>query len=112
MEVDDPSAVVGEHDEHEEEAEASGGHGEDVDGDQVADMVGGERPPGLRGAGGSPGHEPGNGALGDVDTELQELSVDAGRTPQRIRCGHLSDEGSKLSIDGRAASGGPGGQLG
>jgi hypothetical protein len=45
--------VVGEHDEDEEDAEASGGYGEEVDGDQVADVVGEERPPGLRGAGGA-----------------------------------------------------------
>ena len=32
-EVDDPPAVVGEHDEDEEDAEASGGHGEEVDRD-------------------------------------------------------------------------------
>ena len=51
VEVDDPPAVVGEHDEDEEDAEASGGHGEEVDRDQVADVVGEERPPGLRGLG-------------------------------------------------------------
>jgi len=112
IEVDDPSAVMGEDDEDEEDAEASGGHGEEVDGDQVADMVGEERPPGLRGSGGSPGHEPGNCAFGDFDAELQELSVDAGCTPQRIRCGHFSDEGSDLGIDGRAAAGPAAGQLG
>jgi hypothetical protein len=52
VEVDDAPAVVSEHDEDEENAEASGGHGEEVDRDQVADVVGEERPPGLRGAGG------------------------------------------------------------
>ena len=90
VEVDDPPAVVGEHDEDEEDAEASGGHGEEVDRDQVADMVGEERPPGLRGLGAPLRHEPGDGALGDVDAELQELAVDARRTPQGIRRGHSS----------------------
>ena len=51
VEVDDAPAVVGEHDEDEEDAQAGGGHGEEVDGDQVADVVGEERPPGLRGRG-------------------------------------------------------------
>jgi hypothetical protein len=81
VEVDDPPVVVGEDDEDEQDAEASGGHGEEVDGDQVADMVGEERPSGLRGLGAPLGHEPGDGALGDVDAELQELPVDAKRTP-------------------------------
>jgi hypothetical protein len=40
-------AVVSEHDENEEDAEASGGHGEEVDRDQVVDVVSEERPPGL-----------------------------------------------------------------
>src|SRR5919106_1232030 len=47
VEVDDLPAVVTEHDEDEEDAEASGGHGEEVDRDQVADVVSEERPPGL-----------------------------------------------------------------
>jgi hypothetical protein len=39
------------------------------------------RTPGLRGRGAPLRHEPGDGALGDVEAELQELSVDA-------RCPH------------------------
>jgi hypothetical protein len=48
VEVEDAAAVVGEHDEDEEDAQAGGGHGEEIDGDQVADMVGEKRSPGLR----------------------------------------------------------------
>ena len=44
VEVDDPPAVVSEHDEDEEDAEASGRHGEEIDRDQVLDMVSEERP--------------------------------------------------------------------
>jgi hypothetical protein len=58
------------------------GRGEAVDRDQVADVVGEERPPGLRGLGAALRHEPGDGALGDVEAELQELSVYARGTPQ------------------------------
>jgi hypothetical protein len=48
VEVDDAPAVVSEHDENEEDAEARGGHREEIEGDEIADMVGEERPPGLR----------------------------------------------------------------
>jgi hypothetical protein len=48
VEVDHPPAVVGEDDKDEEDTEASGGHGKEVDGGQVPDVVGEERPPGLR----------------------------------------------------------------
>jgi hypothetical protein len=46
VEVDDSPTVVGEDDKDEEDAEGSGGHGEEVDRDQVADVVTEEGPPG------------------------------------------------------------------
>jgi hypothetical protein len=48
VEVDDAAAMVGEHDEDEEDAEPSGGHREEINRDQVPDVIGQERPPGLR----------------------------------------------------------------
>jgi hypothetical protein len=47
VEVEDTAAVVDEHDEDEEDAQAGGGHGEEIDGHQVAD-IGEKRSPGLR----------------------------------------------------------------
>ena len=110
--VDDPTAVVGENDEDEQDTEAGGGHGEAVDRDHVGDMVGEERAPGLRGLGAPLRHEPGDGALGDIDPELREFPVDARRTPQGIRGGHLSHKGGDLGIDARTASGRPIRELG
>jgi hypothetical protein len=40
VEVEDAPAVVGEHDEDEENAEPSGGNSEEIDRDQVSDMIG------------------------------------------------------------------------
>jgi hypothetical protein len=51
IEVDDTPAMVGEHNEDEEHPQAGSGDREEIEGDQVADMVGEERPPGLRGPG-------------------------------------------------------------
>ena len=51
VEVDDASAMVREHDENEENAQGRGGHGEEIDRDEVPNMVGEERPPGLGGRG-------------------------------------------------------------
>jgi hypothetical protein len=112
VKVDDPPAMVSEHDENEEDAQAGGGHGEEVDRHQVPDMVGEERPPGLRRSRTTLRHEAGDGALGDVDAELQELAMDARGAPQGIRRGHLPDEGGDLGADGGAASGGPARELG
>jgi hypothetical protein len=82
VEGDDAPAVVGEHDEDEEDAQAGRGHSEEIDRDQVLDMVDEERPPGLRGLGAPLRHQPGDGALSHVDAELQELTMDARGTPE------------------------------
>jgi hypothetical protein len=107
VEVDDPPAVVSGHDEDEEDAEVNGGHGKEVNRHQVADVVGEERPPVLRRARAALRHEPGDGALGNLDAKFEELAVNARCTPQGIRRGHLADECSDLGIDGRTASSGP-----
>ena len=58
---DDAPAVVSEHDENKEDAQARGWHREEIEGDQIADMVGEERPPGLRRQGAPFRHEPRDG---------------------------------------------------
>ena len=72
VEVDDPPAMVDKQHEDEQDAEARGGHGEEIDADQVLDMVVEECPPGLRGRGTPSRHEAGHGTLGHLDTDLQE----------------------------------------
>ena len=84
VEVDNAPAMVSEHDEDEQDAQAGGGHGKETDGDQVSGMVGEERPPGLRRCGPPPRHQPGDGALGHVDAELEELAMDARRAPEGV----------------------------
>src|SRR5437867_10118604 len=74
-------AVVSEHDENKEDAQARGWDREEIEGDQIADMVGEERPPGLRRQGAPLRHEPRDGALGDVDAQREELAVDPGCAP-------------------------------
>jgi len=53
VEVDDAPAMVVEHDHDEQDAEPSGGHGEEIDRDQVSDMIGQEGSPSLRRRGAS-----------------------------------------------------------
>jgi hypothetical protein len=59
VEVDDAPPMVSEHDEDEEDAPPNSGHGEEIDRDQMADMVGEERAPGLRRRGATLGDQPG-----------------------------------------------------
>src|SRR6267143_1269260 len=84
VEMDDAPAMVGEHDEDEEDAEASGGHGEEIDRDQVPDVIGQKRPPGLRGRGAPLREQPRDGAFGHIDAELQELTMDSRGAPERF----------------------------
>src|SRR2546427_2092214 len=93
VEVDDAPAMVGEHDEDEEDAEPRGGHGEEIDRDQVPDVIGQKRPPGLRGRGAPLREQPRDGALGHIDAELQKLTMDSRGAPERVRGGEACNEG-------------------
>jgi dienelactone hydrolase len=104
--------MVSEHNENEEDAEASGGHGKEVDRDQVPDMVSEERPPGLRRLRTPLRDQARDGALGHVEAELQELAMDSWGAPERVRGDHACDQDLDLGVDRRPPSGGPAGELG
>ena len=112
VEVNDTPPMVGEDDQDEEDAQVSGGNGEEGDRDQVSDMVSEERAPGLRRWCASLGDEPGDGTLGHVDAQLEQLAMDSGGAPQAIGGGHSRDQGADFSVDRRAASGRPAGTRG
>jgi hypothetical protein len=57
-----------EHDEDEEHPQARGGDREEIDGDQVPDMVGEERPPGLGRRCALLREQPGDRTLGHLDS--------------------------------------------
>ena len=59
-------------------------------------MVLEECSPGLRGRLCATGHETGNGPLRDVEPQLDQLAVDARRTPERIGQRHAANELCKL----------------
>jgi len=80
--MDDPPAMMSEHEENEQYAEPGGGNREEVEGNEIADMVGEERPPSLGWRYGPLRHQAGHGALRDVDAKLEELGMDAWRTPE------------------------------
>ena len=88
VEVDDAPAVVSEHDKNKEDAQARGWHREEIEGDQIADMVGEERPPGLRRQGAPLRYEPRDGALGDVEPQPEKFPVNSRGAPQRIGRSH------------------------
>jgi hypothetical protein len=62
--VEDAPPMVGQDNEDEEDAQVSSGNGEEIDRDEVANMVGEERSPGLRGRRAPLREQAGDGALG------------------------------------------------
>src|SRR6266403_875368 len=82
--------------------EGRGRYDEEADGDEVGEVVLKERSPGLRRWFRATWHEPGNGALRDVEPEFEQLSVDAWSALQRIRERHGAYEIRKLRADRRS----------
>jgi hypothetical protein len=76
--VHDPSTLVREKDEYEEQPERDRRHDEEVGGHDLARVIGEEGPPRLRRRPSQPPHVFGNGRLTHRDPQLLELSVDRG----------------------------------
>jgi hypothetical protein len=97
IEVEDAAAVVGEHDEDEQHAQARGGNLEEIDGDEVPDVIGQERAPRLRRRRAALREQAGDGALSDVDSQLLQFAMDSRRAPERIGLSHSYDESPDLA---------------
>ena len=96
IEVNDPSAVVAEDDHGVEQPTGRGRNNEHVDGRRLTHVVAQETAPARGRDCGSPGHVSADGGLAHYDTELEQLAVDPGRTPQRIGDAHFADQISGL----------------
>src|SRR6202166_5118093 len=67
-------------------------------------MIMKKRLPPLRWRASSPGHILGHTRLSDIDPELEQLSMDPRRSPERVPKAHSSDQVSNLPIDPRSAT--------
>src|SRR3990172_2078081 len=101
--MQDAPTIMGEHQEDETNPEGSGRDGEEVNGDQRLDVVIEEGSPGLRWRLPPAGHVLGHGGLGDVDSELEQLTVNSRGTPERIGRGHATDEVAEVARHGGSA---------
>src|SRR5467141_2491689 len=112
VEVHDLAAMLQQDHEHVEQTEGRRRHDEEVNGGKVADVVLEERSPSLRGWLPAAWHETRNGPLRNVEPQLEQFAVNAGRAPERIGERHRADELGNLRADGRStrspASGLPG----
>ena len=99
FEVSDPSAIEAEHDQGIKKLERRGDDYKHVNRGNVGQVVAQEAPPGRGGDFGPPGHPSSNCGLADLDAELEQFSVDAGRSPQRVVLAHTADQSSDFCAD-------------
>src|SRR6476659_8420761 len=102
------SALQSNDDEDIEQVEANGRSNEQVHGGDVRRMVTQEGVPSLGGRPASLDHVLRDAGLSDLKAELEQLAMDARRSPQRIVGAHPSDQRAQVRVDLRPTSKGAG----
>src|SRR4030095_9886111 len=90
-EVDEFSTVVSKDQESEEQLEGEGGHDEEVDSDNLADVCLKKGAPGRRWPRRGTPHVLGNAQLGDLIAEEAEFGLDPAPAPGWVLSGHAAD---------------------
>src|SRR5215469_3067346 len=94
---------MGQNQENVKNPEADRGHGEEINGDELSDMILKECPPALRGRFVSADHIFADAAFSDVDAEFEQFSMDPRCTPKGILSAHLVDENSDFTRNDRSS---------
>ena len=89
LKLDDHQAI--------EQLEANGRHDKRINGGDVRRMIAKEGLPALGRWPQPPLHVFGNCRLGDIEAQLEQLAMDARRSPQWVGPAHLANEGAQLS---------------
>ena len=100
--VDDPSPVVREDDEHEQQPVGDGWHDEEIGRHDLADMAGQERSPWLGWWRVSSRHVLRDGRLTHRDSQFLPFPMNPRRTPEWIRGGHATNQRADLGTRGWA----------
>ena len=101
IQMEDSSTTVLDHEEAIQRAKRQCGHSEEIHGYDDVAVIAKESNPALAGVVGR-GQAPeiaGDRALGDVESEFQELAVDSRGAPGGILAEHPPDESAELCID-------------
>ena len=98
IEMQHLATIVFQEDKYEQYPHANCGHGKEIDGYHLADMVVQERPPRLVRWAAEPAQDARHGALGDGDAEHLHLAMNPGCAPQRIGGGYLLDQSAEMEL--------------
>src|SRR5258708_2334090 len=90
IEMQHLATIVFQEDKYEQHPHGHCGHGKEIDGDQLADMVVQEGPPRLVRWPPEPAQDARHGALGEGDAEHLQLAMNPGCAPQRIGGGYFA----------------------
>ena len=89
------------HNEGIEHVKGDGGNAEEVNRNHASEVIAKERLPVVgRGAPSSRDHIVGDGSLSQGDTKLEQLAMNPGSAPQRIRLVHVPDQGDDVWANG------------
>ena len=86
-----------------EQFKANGGNDEQIHRRDLPRMIAQECSPALAWQAASPDHGLGYARLGDVEPELEQLSVDPRRSPERVLGTHAPDQHSQNRFDLRSS---------
>ena len=92
VEMNHTAPTMGQNHQNEQNPKSRGGHGKEIDRDQILHVIVEECLPGLRRRSTLSGQESRHGSFRDVDTQLQQLAVDPGPSPKRVGSGYLQDQ--------------------
>ena len=92
VEVHDSSPMMLQQDEHEQELKVEGGHDKEIDRDKLLGVVLQECPPRLGRGLAVSDHVLGDSSFRNINPQFQQLSMNSGRTPDRIRQSHLTNQ--------------------
>jgi hypothetical protein len=94
--MDDTATLVAQDHEHVQNLETDRRHGEEVNRHQGLDVILQEDPPSLGGRSAPANHVLADAGLANIDAQLEEFTVDARSTPQRVFSAHPTDQFSNL----------------
>ena|SRR5215469_9091872 len=103
VEVQNATAVMGQHQKHVKNLEADRGHGEEIKRHELLDMIFEECAPLLRRRFVAAQHVFADAALSDVDAEFEQFSMDPRCTPKGILPAHPVDENSDFTRNDRSS---------
>src|SRR5262249_47169022 len=104
IEMDDPPAIVSQHQEHVQHLETNCWNGEEIDRHRGLDVILKEGLPGLRGRLALARHVLAHARFADVDAEFEQFPMDAGRTPKRMITTQLPNEFAHILWNGWSSS--------